>query len=396
MSSLLKYLPALLLAGIGTAAPAAETIDAAALYVERCGQCHLAAEQPFPAPPAHAVQSRYRRAYPERAAFVAAVSAWLAAPDPAAALMREAVAHHGAMQPVALSADERDALANYLYTAEFAVPAAYGAAHHGGQHAHAHGAHDSSGGGKGHGGGCRGDGGGGGHGHGAGDSSGGGKGHGGGCRGDGGGGGHGHGAGDGSGGGKGHGGGCRGDGGGGGHGHGAGDGSGGGKGHGGGCRGDGDTAATPLARGAALVAPFKRALMGALSGALAEGPVGAIDVCRVTAPALADASSDATVRVGRASDRLRNPDNAAPPWVAPLLAAYVDGSRVREPASVSLGNGRHGYVEPIGVKPMCLGCHGSELSPEVAARLDARYPSDAARGYAVGDLRGVFWVEFAD
>ena len=150
------------------------------------------------------------------------------------------------------------------------------------------------------------------------------------------------------------------------------------------------------ARGKALVAPFKSALMGALGAALAEGPVNAVEVCRVTAPALASASGSAGVRLGRASDRLRNPANAAPAWVAPLLAAYLDGSRPREPHAVALEAGRHGYVEPIGIKPMCLTCHGEAIPPEVAARIDALYPEDRARGYAVGDLRGVFWVEFDD
>ena len=45
---------------------------------------------------------------------------------------------------------------------------------------------------------------------------------------------------------------------------------------------------------------------------------------------------------------------------------------------------------------MCLNCHGKDIDREVVARIDALYPEDRARGYAVGDLRGVFWVEFSD
>ena len=154
--------------------------------------------------------------------------------------------------------------------------------------------------------------------------------------------------------------------------------------------------AAAQARGRALVAPFKSALMSALGAALAEGPVNAVEVCRVTAPALAKAGGNEAVKLGRASDRLRNPANAPPAWVAALLAAYLDGSRPREPAAVALDAGRHGYVEPIAIKPMCLNCHGKDIDREVVARIDALYPEDRARGYAVGDLRGVFWVEFSD
>jgi hypothetical protein len=55
-----------------------------------------------------------------------------------------------------------------------------------------------------------------------------------------------------------------------------------------------------------------------------------------------------------------------------------------------------GYVEPIFVKPMCLPCHGSDIPDGVAARLDEHYPTDEARGFAEGDFRGLFWVEFRE
>jgi hypothetical protein len=100
------------------------------------------------------------------------------------------------------------------------------------------------------------------------------------------------------------------------------------------------------------------------------------------------------VHVGRASQRLRNPANAAPAWVEPLLEAYARDPAQREARTVALENGRSGYVEPIIVQPLCLTCHGTELAPAVAERIAALYPNDRAVGYAVGDLRGVFWVEF--
>lgn len=150
-----------------------------------------------------------------------------------------------------------------------------------------------------------------------------------------------------------------------------------------------------LAPGARLLAPFKRDLQQALREGLAAGPVEAISACRVRAPEIADALSRQGVRVGRSSHRLRNPSNAAPEWVRPILEDYVNNPSDRAARTVALPDNRSGYVEPILLQPMCLTCHGRKLAPEVASRIQELYPSDRATGFDVGDLRGVFWVEFA-
>ena len=150
-----------------------------------------------------------------------------------------------------------------------------------------------------------------------------------------------------------------------------------------------------LARGEELLAPFKKDLQQALKGGLAEGPAAAIQVCRVKAPGIADALSVEGIRMGRSSHKLRNPDNTAPGWVGPIMQAYLDDASSREPRAVELGDNRWGYVEPIVVQPLCLTCHGSELAPEVATRISEFYPDDNATGFEPGDLRGVFWLEFA-
>ena len=100
------------------------------------------------------------------------------------------------------------------------------------------------------------------------------------------------------------------------------------------------------------------------------------------------------MRVGRASHRLRNPANAPPAWVAPILETWVADPAARAPRTVSLAEGRSGYVEPILLQPPCLTCHGESLAPEVAERIRTSYPEDRATGFQVGDLRGVFWVEY--
>ena len=148
------------------------------------------------------------------------------------------------------------------------------------------------------------------------------------------------------------------------------------------------------APGPRLLAPFKQDLQQALQEGLAQGGVEAIAACRLKAPEIATSLSRDGVRMGRSSHRLRNPANAAPQWVVPILEAYASDPSDSTPRTVSVGTDRTGYIEPIFVQPLCLTCHGAELAPEVAAQISALYPTDRAVGYAVGDLRGVFWVEF--
>jgi len=147
------------------------------------------------------------------------------------------------------------------------------------------------------------------------------------------------------------------------------------------------------ARAAEALAPFKRDLQAALREGLGQGPVAAIDACRLRAPQIAEERSQGGVRVGRASHRLRNPENVPPSWVAPLLEAALAAPSARGPRLVALDAGRSGYVEPIFVQPLCLTCHGASLSPDVSARIQERYPQDRAVGFQAGDFRGLFWIE---
>ncbi len=158
--------------------------------------------------------------------------------------------------------------------------------------------------------------------------------------------------------------------------------------------GPGKAQETELARGAELLSPFKRDLKEALRLGLTEGPVPAISACRVQAPEISKALAQDGISLGRSSHRLRNPANSGPEWLAPILQAYLDDSADRMPRIVPLPNNRFGYVEPILLQPLCLTCHGEVLAPDVASHIHELYPEDRAVGFNVGDLRGVFWVEF--
>ena len=52
-------------------------------------------------------------------------------------------------------------------------------------------------------------------------------------------------------------------------------------------------------------------------------------------------------------------------------------------------------MKAIPTGEVCLACHGKDINPDVASALDAAYPQDQARGYALGDIRGAFSVSKA-
>jgi hypothetical protein len=158
-----------------------------------------------------------------------------------------------------------------------------------------------------------------------------------------------------------------------------------------------DEPALWLAQGAATVKPFKQNLLVTLQAAIqAHGPEVAVRTCQLQAPAIAGTATGPQVEVGRTSHRLRNPDNAPRVWVKPLLDSYVAAAGADTlPRTVELEDGGVGYVEPIMVKPLCVTCHGAQVAPALAKKIHELYPQDQATGFAVGDFRGLFWVEFS-
>ena len=147
-------------------------------------------------------------------------------------------------------------------------------------------------------------------------------------------------------------------------------------------------------RGAELLLPFKQELQAALRKGLERGPAQAIEACRIEAPRISASLSVDGVAMGRSSHRLRNPANAAPDWVTPVMDTWVGDPAARKPVTVGLSDQRRGYIEPITVQPLCLACHGESLEPGVASKIAELYPDDQATGFREGDFRGVFWVEY--
>jgi hypothetical protein len=149
-----------------------------------------------------------------------------------------------------------------------------------------------------------------------------------------------------------------------------------------------------MLRGQVMLTPFKSELMSALTTAVARDPVEAISVCQVEAPKIAAEVSEGNgIRVGRTSHKLRNPANSPSGWTHRWLRHYLEDPDDRDPHAEYIGPETIGYVEPIFMKPLCLTCHGETIAPEIEEKIAELYPKDQARGFEVGDFRGIFWLE---
>ena len=155
-----------------------------------------------------------------------------------------------------------------------------------------------------------------------------------------------------------------------------------------------------LARSREAAGQLQQELGTTLMTALqAGGPAEAIDVCNVEASIIAARLSEQTgARVGRTALGLRNPANAPDADARTVLAAFqrdLAAGAAAPPEHFETGpDGSARYMSAIVTQPLCLACHGAELAPEVAAAIARYYPSDQATGFAAGDLRGAFLIEW--
>ena len=151
-----------------------------------------------------------------------------------------------------------------------------------------------------------------------------------------------------------------------------------------------------------MVKEFMQTLKGELQAGMKEGgPVNAISVCNLSAPAIANTYS---VRngwdVGRTSLKVRNPDNAPDVWERKVLESFDERKRAGEdPAKMEQyevvrkdGVSKFRYMKAIPTAPLCLACHGEQLDSITKTRIEKLYPRDQALGYKQGDIRGAYTI----
>lgn len=146
---------------------------------------------------------------------------------------------------------------------------------------------------------------------------------------------------------------------------------------------------------------FQQRLQSELMDAMKTGgAIGAIGVCQQAAPAIAAAlSKEHAVLVRRVSQKPRNPgaaiDGRVVQEMAILARTPFDGAgnpSVREWTDKD-GEGETHWLRAIPMKKEpCTACHGTNIAPEVKAKLAELYPNDQATGFKPGELRGAILI----
>jgi hypothetical protein len=132
----------------------------------------------------------------------------------------------------------------------------------------------------------------------------------------------------------------------------------------------------------------------------AGGAVDAIAVCSLEAPQISTRlSADSEARVARTALKVRNPANTADAAARGVLETFraelaADATKIPEHFEAA-ADGTARYMRAIVMQPLCLVCHGAAVAPDVRTAVSRLYPADEATGFAVGDLRGAFVVEWS-
>ncbi len=150
------------------------------------------------------------------------------------------------------------------------------------------------------------------------------------------------------------------------------------------------------------VKEFAGQLKGELQSAMKSGgPVRAIEVCQVKAPAIAsELSKKKGWHVARTSLKTRNPANTPDSWESMVLKRFdeqkargMDAKQLEHYAVVEeKGVKKFRYMKAIPTGGVCMNCHGAKLDPAVSQKIKQLYPNDQATGYKPGDIRGAFTI----
>ena len=151
---------------------------------------------------------------------------------------------------------------------------------------------------------------------------------------------------------------------------------------------------------------FLMELKGELTRQLKTGqPQAAVAVCTRVAPEIANRiSREQGWKVTRVGTRVRNSMLGMPDaWEQTVLKRFQERAAKGEHYAamfhaevVDEPGGRYfRFMKAIGVKPVCLMCHGSkdQIPAQVKSVLEKKYPHDQATGYRTGELRGAVSIK---
>jgi hypothetical protein len=133
-----------------------------------------------------------------------------------------------------------------------------------------------------------------------------------------------------------------------------------------------------------------------------DGVPGAIGFCSEKAlPLTASVAAGSGVVLRRVSHKARNPKNkadAAEVEVLNVFRSALKAGSAPAPQVRKNAEGSESFYAPIVLaNPLCLKCHGDpakDIDVETLARLHKLYPQDEATGFTLGELRGMWRVDF--
>ncbi|MCP5518661.1 MAG: DUF3365 domain-containing protein [Verrucomicrobiales bacterium] len=166
-----------------------------------------------------------------------------------------------------------------------------------------------------------------------------------------------------------------------------------------------DPAELARQRGVLIVQQAFTMLSSNLARAIQTGGISnALSYCSVKALPLTQLVGDTNrVRLRRVTHKPRNPANRASAAELGILAGFqsaLAAGRTNPPPVLTTNDaGGLSLHAPIVLNnPLCLNCHGrpgDQILPENVTLLARLYPTDEATGFTLGDLRGMWCVDFA-
>jgi hypothetical protein len=146
-------------------------------------------------------------------------------------------------------------------------------------------------------------------------------------------------------------------------------------------------------------------LVGTLKGKVIEaigqgGITNAISVCNQKGLMLTDSIARQmphVLKIKRTSYNYRNPGNAPDAIDREVLNRFSKGAADDRPKIyriVQEDTVYYRYYRPLTVGGLCVNCHGKTetMDANLVALIDQKYPGDLARGYSIGDFRGLVCV----
>lgn len=155
------------------------------------------------------------------------------------------------------------------------------------------------------------------------------------------------------------------------------------------------------ARGRAITSQAFSLLSSNLLQAIEQGGAqNSLPYCSAMAMPLTRIVADTnSVSLRRVSHRVRNPGNRANTEELALIAEYRTTRAAGGVLSpVLMADGHVTYYAPIVItNALCLQCHGTpekEVTLEVLSSIRKHYPADEAVGFEMGEVRGLWRVDF--